>query len=86
MAESLGQSLQRVQLADGERRRSGEAGIDEQDPFPPRDVQCMFDVQLKILQDFDARKIERGDLFGAQWAEGVVAARRVAPAEDEDRC
>lgn len=61
------------QLAESERRRDSEAGVDKQDELSIFKVERMFDLQLEVGQAFDLRQPECLDAFDAQRAERVVA-------------
>ena len=70
--------------ADGEWRFSLQAGIDEEDQLPSCKIKCMLDLELKVGQALDIGQAWRIDMLDKERSERVVAARRIAPAKDQD--
>ncbi len=62
-----------------------QAGIDEEDEAPFLQIERVFHLQLEIGQALDTGQAQRSDALDEERAKCIVATRRVAPAENQNR-
>jgi hypothetical protein len=70
-------------LAEREGRGRTPAGVKEKRRIDAVEIEAMLDLQLEVLDSGDARPRGARDAFEQQRPEPVVAARVIAPAEDD---
>ncbi len=73
-----------LDLAENEGGGRVLAGVEEEGQLGAVEIERVLDLQLKILDRRDVREAHARDPFEQQRPEAVVAARVVAPAENDE--